>query len=77
LFLNQVPGFETLPTPVEGTLRVSSPQGVIGTAFRLFYNERGETLFTTTGPLNENAGTRNSWYSRTLRKVEAIRRSSS
>jgi len=57
LFLNQVPGFETLPTPVEGTLRVSSPQGVIGTAFRLFYNERGETLFTTTGPLNENAGT--------------------
>jgi hypothetical protein len=57
MFLSQVPGFETLAAPFEGILRVSSPQGITAVAFRHLYNERGNTLFTTTGPLEENAGT--------------------
>jgi len=57
VFLTQVPGFETLAAPFEGILRVSSPQGITAVAFRHLYNERGNTLFTTTGPLEENAGT--------------------
>ncbi len=58
LLLDQVPGFETLPTPFEGVLRVvaTSQQGITAAAFRLIYNERGNILFTTTGPLSENAG---------------------
>jgi hypothetical protein len=60
LFLNSVPGFENLPVPFEGVLSVSakSPQGVTATTFRASNNERGNVLFTTTGPLFENAGTR-------------------
>ena len=59
LFLNQVPGFEMLPVPFEGALRVTavSAQGITATGFRAIYNERGNALFTTTGPLIENAGT--------------------
>jgi hypothetical protein len=57
LFLNQVPGFEALTAPYEGVLRVvaTSAQGVTATAFRALYNERGNVLYTTTGPLIENA----------------------
>src|SRR5256885_11496594 len=56
VFLNQIPGFETLATPFEGAIRITSPQGITGTAFISVYNEKGNTLFTTTGPLSENAG---------------------
>jgi hypothetical protein len=58
MFLHQVPGLETLPIPFEGVLRVvaTTAQGVTATAFRTLSNERGVTLFTTTGPLEENAG---------------------
>jgi hypothetical protein len=58
LSLNQVPGFETLAAPFEGVLRISatSAQGITATAFRALNNERGNTLFTTTGPFRENAG---------------------
>jgi len=58
MFLNQVPGFETLAAPFEGILRVAatSGTGVTGAGFRAIFNERGNTLFTTTGPLIENAG---------------------
>jgi hypothetical protein len=58
LFLNQIPGFETLAAPYEGVLRVAvaSPQGITAVGFRAMFNERGNTLFTTTGPLSENAG---------------------
>jgi len=58
LYLNQVPGLETLAAPFEGVLRVvaTSPQGVTAATFRATYNERGNTIFTTTGPLIENAG---------------------
>ena len=59
LFLNQVPGLETLPTPFEGVLRVvaTTTQGITATAVRTVNNERGNVLFTTTGPLREDAGT--------------------
>jgi len=59
VFLNQVPGFETLSAPFEGVLGVAaaSPSGITATGFRAIYNERGNILFTTTGPLIENAGT--------------------
>jgi len=58
LFLNQIPGFETLAAPFEGVLRVAaaSPQGITAAGFRAIVNERGNVLFTTTGPLTENAG---------------------
>ena len=57
MFLNQVPGFETLAAPFEGVLRVvAAGAGVTGTGFRAAFNERGNVLFTTTGPLSEDAG---------------------
>jgi len=58
LLLNQVPGLETVAVPFEGVLRVvsNSPQGVTATAFRSVNNERGNILYTTTGPLSEDAG---------------------
>jgi hypothetical protein len=57
MFLNQVPGFETLAPPFEGVLKVTAASpGITGTAFRAAFNERGNVLFTTTGPLSEDAG---------------------
>jgi len=58
MFLNQVPGFETITAPFEGSLRVTatSGPGVTGTGFRAIFNERRNVLITTTGPLSENAG---------------------
>jgi Beta-propeller repeat len=59
VFLNQIPGLETLIAPFEGIVRVTatSPQGVTAAGFRAVNNERGNVLFTSTGPLIENAGT--------------------
>ena len=34
----------------------ASGAGVTGTGFRAAFNERGNVLFTTTGPLSEDAG---------------------
>ena len=58
-FLNQIPGLESLTAPYEGVLRViaTSPQGITASGFRAINNQRGNVLFTTTGPLVENAGT--------------------
>lgn len=58
LFLNDIPGLETLPVPFEGVSRIvaTSPQGITASGFRILNNERGETIITTTGPLSENAG---------------------
>ena len=59
LFLNQVPGLETLAAPFEGVVTVvaTSPQAVTAAGFLTLYNERGNILYTTTGPLFENAAT--------------------
>src|SRR5262249_35694230 len=51
------PGFQTLSTPSEGVIQITSPQGITGASFISVRNERGNTLFTTTGPLSEDAGT--------------------
>jgi hypothetical protein len=56
LFLNQIPGFETLAAPFEGVLSITSREGITATAFISVENEQGDTLFTTTGPLSEDAG---------------------
>jgi hypothetical protein len=56
LFLNQLPGFSTLPQPFQGILRVSAGStatiSVIGLRGR--YNERRDFLLATTPTVNES-----------------------
>jgi hypothetical protein len=56
LFLDEVPGFEALPKPFKGFVRISTADGVdiavIGLRGRL--NERSDFIVTTTAPTNEN-----------------------
>ena len=53
--LDQIEGFESLTTPFQGVLRISTPAGtgLAVTGLRIRYNERGEFLITTTTPINE------------------------
>ena len=53
VFLNQIPEFAFLPTPFEGTLRVSSSVSVSLVGFRGRYNERRDFLMTAIAPVNE------------------------
>ena len=53
-FLNQVPGFESLPLTFQGVLRVSAPVPVATIGLRARYNERDEFLITTLPVANEN-----------------------
>ena len=56
LFLSRIPGFESLPTPFKGVLRISSATpniAVLGVRGR--WNERGDFVFTTIPATNENA----------------------
>lgn len=57
LFFDQIPGFENLPKPFQGVVRMHSVDGVdlaaIGLRGRL--NERSEFIMTTTAPTNESA----------------------
>ena len=54
LFLDQIPGFETLASPFQGVLQISSATSAIHAAgIRSRYNERGDFLITTTPPVNE------------------------
>ena len=59
LFLDETPGFETLPKPFKGFVRISSVDNsdlaVVGLRGRT--NERAEFLVTTTPPVNENSAT--------------------
>ena len=51
-FLHEIPGFENLPSPHVGVLRVTTSQpGVTFAGFRGRYNERAHFLVTATGPL--------------------------
>jgi hypothetical protein len=55
LFLNQIPGFQSLRTPFKGILRISSANpniSVLGVRSR--WNQRGDYIFTTTPATNEN-----------------------
>jgi len=59
LFLNQIPGFENLPLPFKGVLRVSTANPTITVlGVRSRWNERGDYIFTTTPATNENAPAR-------------------
>ena len=58
LFLNQIPGFESLPMPFKGVLRISSGNANIAVlGVRSRWNERGDFIFTTTPATNESAPT--------------------
>jgi len=54
LFLNEIHGLESLRTPFQGILRLTSfaPVTIIG--LRARYNERNDLLITTTPPANES-----------------------
>ena len=54
-FLDTIPGFQRLPVPFQGTLRVSSnpTQSISIVGLRGRTNERGDFLITTTPPVSE------------------------
>lgn len=53
LFLNQIPGIQTLLTPFEGMLQLTSLAPVTIVGLRARYNERNDLLITTTPPGDE------------------------
>jgi hypothetical protein len=57
VFLNQVPGFQSLPPQFRGILRISTTAGgaIAVTGLRGRYNERGDFLITTTPAMSETA----------------------
>jgi hypothetical protein len=55
VFLNDLPGFSSLPAFFQGVLHVTSSAPVVVSGLRSHTNERGETLVTATPPLNESA----------------------
>jgi sugar lactone lactonase YvrE len=55
IFLNQIPGLESLQTPLQGVMRVSSAASISLVGLRGRYNERGDFLIATTPPMNEAA----------------------
>jgi hypothetical protein len=55
VFLNDLPGFSSLPAFFQGVLQVTSRAPVVVSGLRSHTNERGEVLVTATPPLNESA----------------------
>jgi glucose/arabinose dehydrogenase len=55
VFLNDLPGFSSLPASFQGVLRITSSAPVVVSGLRSHTNERGEVLVTATAPLNESA----------------------
>ena len=56
MYLNQIPGFGSLPMPFKGVARISSSTGNIAVlGVRCRTNERGDFIFTTTPATNETA----------------------
>jgi hypothetical protein len=53
LFVNEIPGFANLPTPLRGVMRISAPTAIVVTGLRTRTNERGEFFVTTTTPVDE------------------------
>ena len=52
-FLNEIPGFTSLPTEFEGTLRLTSSAPVSVVGLRARYNERGDFLMTAVPAVDE------------------------
>jgi hypothetical protein len=57
MFLNQIDGFRTLPSPFQGQLRISTsaPTGLVATGLAGRFNERGDFLITTTAAADETS----------------------
>jgi hypothetical protein len=55
IFLGQIQGFERLPNPFRGVLRIVASSNVSVVGLRARYNERREFLVTTTQPSIESA----------------------
>ncbi len=57
MFLNQVPGFTTLPAQFQGQLRISTnaSSGLVVAGLAGRFNERGDFLITTTAAIDETA----------------------
>ena len=54
LFLNQIPGIQTLVTPFRGMLHLTSFAPITIVGLRARYNERNDLLITSTPPGNES-----------------------
>jgi hypothetical protein len=54
LFLNQIPGIQSLLTPFRGMLELTSFAPITIVGLRARYNERNDLLITTTPPGNED-----------------------
>jgi hypothetical protein len=54
LYLNQIPGIQTLLTPFRGMLRLTSFAPITVVGLRARYNERTDQLISTTPPSNES-----------------------
>jgi hypothetical protein len=48
MFLNQIPGLQSLPPSFRGILHISSDSMISAIGLRTIYNERGDFLFATT-----------------------------
>ncbi|HYR87639.1 MAG TPA: hypothetical protein VE422_26385, partial [Terriglobia bacterium] len=55
LFLNEIPGFQNVPDPFRGVLRVSSNTSISAIGVRGRYNERGDFLISTTPALADDS----------------------
>jgi hypothetical protein len=53
-FLEEVPGFQVLSSPIQGLLRITSTSSIAVAGIRARTNERGDFLITTTPPVPEN-----------------------
>jgi hypothetical protein len=54
-FINEIPGFASLPLPFQGTVRVTSTAPVSLIVLRGRYNERGDYLVATLPVVNEDS----------------------
>jgi len=57
LFLTEIPGFQNLPMPFRGVLRISSNTPISTMGLRERYNERGDFLISATPSIGDNAAT--------------------
>jgi hypothetical protein len=54
MFLNQIPGLQSLPPSFRGILHISSDAAISAIGLRTIYNERGDFLFATTPAVAAN-----------------------